>query len=137
MNFIFQLNGYILNMTYEVYMKLLTVIFLVFLMFSMASRADQCVKATPLLLTKGKAVFKSNCVTCHGQGGAGDGPAAQTLNPKPLNFKTGKFLEGSSLENVFKTVTSGVHNTSMTSFGTLSKEDRCAVSNYVLSLRRK
>jgi high-affinity iron transporter len=118
-------------------MKLLTFTFLFCLMFSMVSQADQCVKATPQLLTKGKVVFKANCVTCHGQSGAGDGPAAQTLNPKPLNFKTGKFLEGSSLENVFKTVTSGVHNTSMTSFGTLSKEDRCAVSIYVLSLKAK
>ncbi len=34
----------------------------------------------------GAKVFATYCVTCHGAGGAGDGPAAAGLNPKPASF---------------------------------------------------
>ena len=31
-------------------------------------------------------IFESRCVACHGAEGRGDGPAAENLNPKPMNF---------------------------------------------------
>jgi mono/diheme cytochrome c family protein len=33
-----------------------------------------------------KKVFAERCATCHGTAGAGDGPAAASLNPKPRAF---------------------------------------------------
>ena len=30
---------------------------------------------TPAMLEKGRAIYKANCVACHGDGGKGDGPA--------------------------------------------------------------
>lgn len=41
----------------------------------------------------GKAVYdgKGACATCHGITGAGDGPAAVALNPKPASFATAAF----------------------------------------------
>ena len=44
--------------------------------------------ATPDNLAKGKELFVTNCTPCHGNGGAGDGPAAASLKPKPADFKT-------------------------------------------------
>lgn len=44
--------------------------------------------ATPDDIVKGKAIYDANCAPCHGAGGAGDGPAAASLNPKPADFKT-------------------------------------------------
>jgi mono/diheme cytochrome c family protein len=31
----------------------------------------------------GKNLYQKNCVTCHGETGMGDGPAAESLNPHP------------------------------------------------------
>ncbi len=34
----------------------------------------------------GAVIFKTNCVTCHGDNGLGDGPASQALEPRPANL---------------------------------------------------
>lgn len=34
----------------------------------------------------GANIFKTDCVTCHGEDGHGDGPASQTLEPPPANL---------------------------------------------------
>lgn len=39
----------------------------------------------------GARVYATYCVTCHGAGGAGDGPAAAGLNPKPASFVARSF----------------------------------------------
>src|SRR5919109_962679 len=36
--------------------------------------------------TKGKVVYQKWCAGCHGDGGAGDGPAAARMLPRPRNF---------------------------------------------------
>ncbi len=33
--------------------------------------------------SSGRDIFRIHCVMCHGENGAGDGPAALSLNPKP------------------------------------------------------
>jgi mono/diheme cytochrome c family protein len=35
---------------------------------------------------KAKEIFANRCTPCHGPEGRGDGPASQSLNPKPRNF---------------------------------------------------
>ena len=35
---------------------------------------------------KGKLFYEANCATCHGETGAGDGPRAYFIFPKPRNF---------------------------------------------------
>ncbi len=44
------------------------------------------VKADPASLERGKRLFEVNCVSCHGAGGRGDGPAGQTLKPRPADL---------------------------------------------------
>ncbi|MEE2665494.1 MAG: cytochrome c [Myxococcota bacterium] len=39
----------------------------------------------------GKVSFQANCASCHGPEGAGDGPVAVALDPKPRNFAEGDF----------------------------------------------
>ena len=39
----------------------------------------------------GNASFQANCASCHGPTGAGDGPVAVALDPKPRNFSEAQF----------------------------------------------
>jgi mono/diheme cytochrome c family protein len=45
------------------------------------------IKANPASLERGEALYQEYCASCHGPQGAGDGPAAEALNPKPANLK--------------------------------------------------
>jgi len=36
-------------------------------------------------------IFESRCVTCHGEDGRGDGPAASNLKPGPIDFHSLKW----------------------------------------------
>lgn len=40
---------------------------------------------------KGKAVYDTNCLSCHGATGKGDGPVGAVLNPPPRDFSKGEF----------------------------------------------
>ena len=41
---------------------------------------------------KGKTLFETNCASCHGTSGKGDGPVGIALpEPKPRNFTIGEF----------------------------------------------
>ena len=37
-------------------------------------------------LSRGKAVYERHCLTCHGPGGWGDGPTAESLKVRPADF---------------------------------------------------
>lgn len=39
----------------------------------------------------GNAAYQANCASCHGPTGAGDGPVAVALDPKPRNFSDADF----------------------------------------------
>jgi mono/diheme cytochrome c family protein len=38
---------------------------------------------SPAVLERGKAIYKANCISCHGESGKGDGPGAGILKPPP------------------------------------------------------
>ena len=93
------------------------------------------IKPSPALVARGKELYQSNCSTCHGQVGLGDGPAAGTMNPRPRNFTNPDgWTNGPEIPGIFKTLAEGVKGTSMASFDFLRKKDRMALVHFVQSL---
>jgi len=83
----------------------------------------------------GEALFQSNCVSCHGAKGRGDGPAGAGLNPKPTNFHDRDRAEQRSVYALYNTLTLGVAGTAMPSFSDLSEAQRWSLAFYVSRLQ--
>jgi mono/diheme cytochrome c family protein len=100
--------------------------------FSAPEKADH-----QKMLNEGRIVFQTQCITCHGKKGEGDGPASTSLNPKPANFSKGKFKFGASDAQLFKTVSKGVGGSAMPPWkGTLTDEQIKNVIVYIKSLKK-
>jgi mono/diheme cytochrome c family protein len=93
------------------------------------------IEPSPELVARGKQLYESNCGTCHGRLGHGDGPAASTMNPQPRNFTSQDgWKNGHEAPGIFNTLSEGIKGTSMASFNYLPKKDRMALVHYVRSL---
>lgn len=91
--------------------------------------------ATPQMLERGRVLFAENCAACHGEAGRGDGPAAQGLTPPPRDFtKPARWKNGTAVTEVFETLAAGIPGGAMSSFDTLPRKDRMALSHFVFSL---
>jgi high-affinity iron transporter len=89
-------------------------------------------------LEAAKTVYDQNCAQCHGETGRGDGPAAETMQPKepkPANFLDADLMSGLSAFKAFNTTSFGIEGTGMPNFSALSDEARWEASFYVLALR--
>jgi len=99
-------------------------------------------RATPELVARGKELYrKAKCFQCHGDGGKGDGVSAPDLTDdlkfpiRPADFTRGQFKGGSTVRDIFRTMTLGLDGAPMPSFAdSMSEEERWAISYYVLSL---
>ena len=91
----------------------------------------------PPSLVRGAAVYREQCVQCHGEHGRGDGPKAkQVEGPPPADLTDRRTLAGVSPVDAYRKITIGVAGTAMAQFEeTLSPEDRWAVTTYVATLR--
>ncbi len=100
------------------------------------------------MIEAGKRVYFTKCVWCHGVDGAGDGPAADRLWPRPRNFNQGTFkirhtasgelplwdakkpIKGQN--DLYETVTHGLPGSAMPSWeGILTDQQRLQVLSFV------
>lgn len=86
------------------------------------------------LLTLGGSTFKSNCETCHGTQGKGNGPAAVALNPRPANLQS-KAVQNESEGALFWKISHGKNGMPNWS-SSLSVKQRWAVVTYIESLTK-
>lgn len=89
-------------------------------------------EATPELLTEGEKVFKTNCVSCHGENGTGGGPGSVGLNPAPRNFTSKEnWKNGTKLSSIYTTLMTGLPPSAMISYDFLLPRQRFAVAHYI------
>ena len=94
------------------------------------------------ILVRGKDVWQqAKCWECHGNTGKGDGEKAPGLKDDlgfpipPADLTSGQFKSGAAVEDIFRTMTTGLTGTPMPSFrDSLPEEDRWALAYYVLAL---
>jgi mono/diheme cytochrome c family protein len=86
-------------------------------------------------LAEGKKLADTNCVTCHGASGKGDGPAAAALPPpKPADWTSAKIANETDGE-IFWKITNG--RGAMPPWKHLPEKDRWELVNYIRSLQKK
>ncbi|MFQ5741660.1 MAG: ethylbenzene dehydrogenase-related protein [Acidobacteriota bacterium] len=92
--------------------------------------------------SRDQVLYDKHCAVCHGLSGDGKGDAAYLLQPKPRNFRAGRFRLVSSVnlqptrEDLFETITQGMPGTPMPSWAHLPESDRWTLADYVLKLNR-
>jgi high-affinity iron transporter len=96
------------------------------------------IKANPPALperSKVAQLFQTNCSSCHGASGQGDGLLAANLEPKPTNFTDRSHMDQLSTFALYNTINLGVADTAMASFeSTLSDADRWGLAFYISSM---
>ena len=66
------------------------------------------VTADATSVAAGKKLYASNCASCHGETGQGDGRAGKTLTPPPANLADETWLHGSTDGEIFVVIRDGV-----------------------------
>ena len=87
----------------------------------------------------GATKYAQLCASCHGAGGAGDGPAAAALNPQPASHADGAYMNALSNEHVYTVIKDGGiavgKSASMAPWGSsLSEQELWDVVAFVRSL---
>jgi high-affinity iron transporter len=75
-----------------------------------------------------QALYESNCASCHGIMGYGDGPLAKGMEPPPGDFHDMSRQYTRSIYDLYNTITLGVPETPMASYTHLSEEQRWALA---------
>ena len=83
---------------------------------------------------RGASLYAQNCSICHGDTGAGDGPAGVGLEPAPANLRDVARLDQLSLFDLYNTLALGIDGTEMPSFADqLDDRQRWDVAAYIAS----
>lgn len=82
-------------------------------------------------VARGARLYAENCASCHGASGNGRGPAAQGLNPSPVDFTDRTRARERSVFALYQVIDQGLEGTAMQSFAHLPAQDRWALAFHV------
>ncbi|MFS1522849.1 cytochrome c/FTR1 family iron permease [Microbulbifer sp. 2304DJ12-6] len=78
-----------------------------------------------------RALYRAQCIACHGVEGRGDGPLAAGLEPAPTDFHERERAENRSLLGLYDAISNGIDGTAMTAFKGLNEQQRWSLAFYV------
>jgi mono/diheme cytochrome c family protein len=88
-------------------------------------------------------LYSRYCAVCHGVDGRGDGSGASVLEPRPRDFRLGKYRLISttngipSKQDLFRTIRNGMPGTSMPAWRHLSDQQVDALADYIFGFTRE
>lgn len=93
-------------------------------------------EVAPEVLNNGRDLYTRYCVSCHGDSGAGDGPAARNLKFPPRDFRSASFSfvpdgELPSHDALMERIRSGVPERGMPPWTGMREDDLDALANYI------
>lgn len=84
--------------------------------------------------TRGAPLYAQHCSVCHGDSGAGDGPAGIGLEPPPSNLRDTARLDRLSLYDLYNATGLGIAGTDMPAFADqLDDRQRWDIATYIAS----
>lgn len=88
-----------------------------------------------LRIAAGREIYQTNCASCHGQTGMGDGPAAKGMDPPPPAIGDAATMADATPALLYRVISVGVPGTQMVAWGsTLTAQERWEVVAYLQSL---
>ena len=101
-----------------------------------AAAVKNPVKSSPESIAAGKKLYDTQCATCHGTAGKGDGRmAAAMTEPKPSDLTDATWKHGSTDGEVFTLIRDGSKGTGMRGYASRMKtEDIWNVVNFLKTL---
>jgi len=96
---------------------------------------------------KGKTLYETNCLSCHGATGKGDGPVGAALQPPPRDFSKGEFKFDADKDgkagtdaDLMLVISQGAAafggSAMMAPWGHLSEQDRADLVAYIHTLKQ-
>jgi cytochrome c oxidase cbb3-type subunit 2/cytochrome c oxidase cbb3-type subunit I/II len=79
---------------------------------------------------RGMLLYAANCASCHGSRGAGDGPGAAALLPRPSNLSAHEY----SMTRLAEALWNGVPGTAMSAWRDHPRDDLAAIARFVRGL---
>ena len=100
-----------------------------------AANRPNPVPSSPATIALGQKLYVSNCLTCHGSSGKGDGPGGAALEKKPADLSA-RIKAGETDGALFWKITEG--RSPMVSWrGSLSETQRWELVNYIKTFAGK
>ncbi len=89
------------------------------------------IPSTPESRATGEQIYRAQCQVCHGVTGAGNGPAAAALRPRPADLRV-HMAAGHTDGQLFDWITNGFPGTAMPAFkDSLTEKERWDAINFI------